>query len=210
MPSSQSRRHFGVVHGGKYARSFGSGLILLGKLRLYSRELRPDLPAPQVATTSTPVASSPEPTTAPTPSTRGGISSSVASPAPSAFTAPDTMSPTSTTPLADADPTPQPSASATSFTTGPVEGVIPVTGDDDAGAATPSPAEEVGPTPDPEATSCEEDESFQITSSALPVTQGCFQIATETFSTPGTTIEVWSVDGTVDPEQVLVGGLAED
>ncbi|CAN0504954.1 unnamed protein product, partial [Scytosiphon promiscuus] len=23
-------------------------------------------------------------------------------------------------------------------------------------------------------------------------------------------IEVWSVDGTVDPEQVLVGGLAED
>lgn len=84
--------------------------------------------------------------------------------------------------------TPQPSASADAG----------ISHDD--GTATPSPA----------GSYCGETESFQIVSAALPLAQGCFQATEQMFSTPGSTGEVWSLDGTLDLGQVVVIGLADD
>lgn len=150
-------------------------------------------------------------TTAPTTGSRG-ITSSSASSSPSASPVPDPVDLTPTP--AGTELTPQPDVSS-SFTRTPISipGVVPdAADDDDDDTATPSPAEDVAlPSPAPVAgESCADGESFQIFSAAFPVVQGCFQAASALFSTPGTTIEAWSVDGTVDPEQIIVIGLADD
>lgn len=57
--------------------------------------------------------------------------------------------------------------------------------------------------------SCGATESFRITSSALPVVQGCFQSTAESFSNPGSLFEAWTVSGTADTEQIAVLAWAE-
>lgn len=70
------------------------------------------------------------------------------------------------------------------------------------------------PTPPPAGTgpvagSCGAEESFQITSSALPDVQGCYQSTNESFSNPGSLKELWTVSGTTASDQVTVIGWAE-
>lgn len=70
------------------------------------------------------------------------------------------------------------------------------------------------PTPEPVApvspSSCGATESFRITSAGLREVEGCFQATDASFSNEGGTLEIWSVSGTTDLDQISVFGFADD
>ncbi|CAN0129309.1 unnamed protein product [Scytosiphon promiscuus] len=109
-----------------------------------------------------------------------------------------TMGPTSPEPTpVPFTPTPTPSTAAAT--------VAPST-------PAPEPVAPVSPpTPQPTGLStCGATESFRISSGSLPEVGGCFQATGDSFSNPGATIEVWSVSGSTNSEQVIVVGFADD
>ena len=57
--------------------------------------------------------------------------------------------------------------------------------------------------------SCGANESFRITSAALPEVEGCFQ-ATEAMHSTGSVVETWSVSGSIEYDQVMLSGNQDD
>ena len=100
------------------------------------------------------------------------------------------------TPATETTPAPTPVTTPQPVAPTPVTTPQPVT----APATTPQPAVP---------SSCGANESFRITSAALPEVEGCFQ-ATEAMHSTGSVAETWSVSGSIEYDQVMLSGNQDD